>query len=164
MITDHHLDPHSTHWLPWLCVTLNVCMLKCASVYNNNNNNKPFSSYMADTCRKPRLCKVKSGPFRHEIQPCWCMYATKHVTCVSVCVCVLLWMLDFTKGVKACTEVHLSSGGDTRHSDKSIMWSCFTVGGGEHNKACEGDKCVFVRMCMCVRARAPPSRPDVSHI
>lgn len=121
---------------------------------------------MADTCRKPRLCKVKSGPFLHEILPRRCMYARPKAyhMCFSVClwtsVCMTCECEVFLKGVKAGTVVWLSSGGDTRRTDKSIMWSCFTVGGGEQIKACERDKgcvcaCVSVWVCECVHALQP---------
>lgn len=79
-----------------------------------------------------------------------CVPQSMSHVCVIKCVCYCDCRV-FLK-VSRPTEVRLSSGGDTRHSDKSIMWSCFTVGGGELNKACERDK---VRVCACACACSP---------
>lgn len=51
-----------------------------------------------------------------------------------------------------------SSGGDRRSSDKSIMWSCFTVGGGEQDKARERCACVRACVCACERVCSPASQ------
>lgn len=64
------------------CVCVCACISVCA-VFDNN----PFSSWMDDTCRKSRLCKIKSGPFLHEILPRRCTYA-----CHNAChMCFGVW-------------------------------------------------------------------------
>jgi len=65
---------------------------------------------------------------------------TKHVTSVHI-----RFSVEDAEG-----HLHLCFGGDTQRSDKSIMWSCFTVWReGEHNVAWErGKPCVCV-FCVC---------------
>lgn len=148
-VADHHLCAHYTHSLDYAApsVSLYVYTSVCAAC-----NGNPFSSWIADTCRKSRLCKVKSGPFLHEILPCWYIFVWHEACdmCITVCicahvytwhgiVCILLWR---------CQGQHRGAfGGDLRHSAKCVfMWFCFTVGGGEQNKGTRKE-CV----CACLR-------------
>lgn len=159
MIADHHLCAHYTHSLDYAAPSVSMYMYTSVCAVCNGN---PFSSWIADTCRKSRLCKVKSGPFLHEILPCWYVFVWYDacVVCFTACVCVhvytwhgivciLLWRrLGRHRG---------AFGGDMRHSAESIMWFCFTVGGAEQNKGARKE-------CVCACSCVLPSCPDVSHI
>ena len=169
VITDHHLDPSfHTLWLPRLCFAHTVYMCARISVYAACDNN-PFSSRMADTCRKPRLCRVKSSPFLHEIRPCRCMDCVRHEACHMR---FSAWMWS---SVRVTASVRFSP--KVSRPAQRCVWAREVTHGVLINQLCghvsllgEESKTKHVKgtervcVCVCVCVCLLPSHPDVSHI
>lgn len=156
MIADHHLRAHYTHSLDYAApsVSMHVYTSVCAAC-----NGNPFSSWIADTCRKSRLCKVKSGPFLHEIIPCWYVFVWYDAcdTRFTVCNCVHVYMTWYSMYI--IVKVSRPAQRCIRRWHEAqckinyvVLFHCWG------RRAKQGNKervCVCLLACACARVSSP---------